>query len=245
MPDLTRKLADLSDQELAELLGLTLGEAREWLRVSESLLRGDKLHALDIVTMPSRISSMLQSIKHLARVSVKEVQWLIHSGELYRLYPYYDTRPPEHIGLRWRQLRDLLSDENEFSTRYPAAYEAVYGRLPTSGLPLPSLGVRVARNAPQAHLIRAGWFSEWRGSQESSDAYSATFHHGEKGVPLLTRSTYRWTSDTYVGFSSRSLSEKSTRSEWPRNFIGVSFMKVQKRLDLFRYVSPTCAWPRA
>lgn len=185
VPGVTRKLTDLQERELAELLGLTVGEAREWLKIAESISRGNEVNAFDAVTISPRISSRLQSIRHLVRLSVEEVRWLIHSGELYRLYPYYNAKPPEYIGLRWRQLQDLLSDENEFSARYPAAGEAVFGRLPTSGLPLPSLGIRVMRNAPQAHLIRAGWFSEWRASQDSSDAYSATFHRGDKGVPPI------------------------------------------------------------
>ena len=59
---------------------------------------------------------------------------------------------PKDSQLRIRQLRRLLKNEPEFRTRYPQAYDIFSPNRAQSteqtGLPLPSLGIRIPRHLP-------------------------------------------------------------------------------------------------
>lgn len=169
-----RKISDLSAQELADLLHLSLGEARAWFETAELLASGAVLDSwMNWFRLSPKMHLLLPSIRHLMRVSVEELEWLVHSGELYRLYPYYEPTHPPRAHIRWRQLEDLLSNENEFETRYPAAHKVLFGSLATDGLALPSFGIRVQKNDPGKSVLPVVWFSEGDEPEGYSDAYSA------------------------------------------------------------------------
>lgn len=60
--------------------------------------------------------------------------------------------PSKDVGVRWRQLRDLLETEGEFSTRYPRAWQVLFGNQTDFGWSLSSFGIRVLENDPQKEI---------------------------------------------------------------------------------------------
>lgn len=91
---------------------------------------------------------------------------------------------PEKPGLVLRQLRSLLSKEFDFYARHPVAARLLYapphpqGRRETTGLPLPSFGVRVLRYSPSPTVFPPD------DPIGEGDAKSATYPtHGEIGLP--------------------------------------------------------------
>jgi len=64
---------------------------------------------------------------------------------------------PEDVGVRFRQLRELLSMDPEFMTRYPEAYSILLSHrarmTERGGLPLPSFGIHILRHEPHPHVF--------------------------------------------------------------------------------------------
>jgi hypothetical protein len=179
------KLTDLSEQELADLLDLPLDKARRWLEVAKSISNAAEIYKSQIYKGQPSLSKWLElesesatslqrsSVKELMGLSVEEVKQLKRTGEFYRRFPYFKRKAPTDADTRLRYLRDLLRHESEFQARYPAAYELLFGRSEQiSGLPLPSFGVRILHHDPQDQVLPAGWFQEWKRSQNSGDAFS-------------------------------------------------------------------------
>jgi len=174
------KLQDLPEQELADLLGLPLVKARTWLKVAQSVAEDPPWLEDWFGDFESATSLRRSSVKDLMELPVEEVKRLKKTGEFYRRYPYFKRKAPTDAKTRLKYLRDLLRDEVEFEARYPAAYELLFERSRAiSGLPLPSFDVRVLRNDPQGSVLPAGWFQDWKRSQDSGDAFSVTFERRE------------------------------------------------------------------
>lgn len=172
------KLTDLSEQALAELLGLPLDKARKWLVVASSISdkAGQSWFNDPLWDFESAPSLRHSAVKELMALSVEEVQQMKRTGELYRRFPYFKRRAPKDAETRLRYLRELLGNEPEFGARYPAAYELLFEASSSGrGLFLPSFGVRILENTPAESILAAGWFQEWKMSQESGDAFSTTF----------------------------------------------------------------------
>ncbi|MBD0327902.1 MAG: hypothetical protein ICV68_15840 [Pyrinomonadaceae bacterium] len=94
---------------------------------------------------------------------------------------------PEDVGVRFRQLQELLRGEPEFHTRYPEASDILLPnrarRMERGGLPLPSFGVRIPRYEPRYHAHTS---EEPIGSALGGDAYSATY------VPKFEMGIHQW-----------------------------------------------------
>lgn len=98
---------------------------------------------------------------------------------------------PQEALAKILELRDLLHGETEFETRYPEAYQLLFtpphkdaapGHHEPGGLPLPSFGIRIRRDAPTGHA-------------DLTDAYSTTAEPGllehELALPELRQSWSR------------------------------------------------------
>lgn len=170
------KLTDLSEQALAELLGLSIDKARRWLEVAESLSEEEPLLVEWFGDLESATSLQRSSVRDLMELSVEEVERLKRTGEFYRRFPYFSRKRPTDPETRLRYLRELLGGEVEFESRYPAAFEVLFGRSEAvRGLPLPSFDVRILKNDPQRCVLPVGWLQDGKLSQDSGDAYSETF----------------------------------------------------------------------
>src|SRR5215211_5229745 len=79
---------------------------------------------------------------------------------------------PEDVGVRFRQLRKLLSMDPEFITRYPEASSILLShRAQTTergGLPLPSFGIQILRHQPHPYIFLPE-------GKLVGDAYTATY----------------------------------------------------------------------
>lgn len=68
---------------------------------------------------------------------------------------------PDALGLRWRQLRALLSQQREFKTRHPEAHKILFAppyppdKEEVGDVFLPSFGIRVMRCSPRGHAPMA------------------------------------------------------------------------------------------
>src|SRR5215217_2443988 len=79
---------------------------------------------------------------------------------------------PEDVGVRFRQLRELLSMDPEFMTRYPEAYSILLSHrarmTERGGLPLPSFGIHILRHEPRPYIFLPE-------GKIGGDAYTATY----------------------------------------------------------------------
>jgi hypothetical protein len=193
------KLTDLSEQELADLLDLTLDKARRWLEVAKTISKREAIYKdkprLSKWLEPefeSATSLTRSSVRELMGLSVEEVKQLKKTGEFYRRFPYFKRRVPTDADTRLRYLRDLLDHETEFQARYPAAYELLFGRSEQINVvPLPSFSVRILRilhHDPQDNVLPPGWFQEWKRSQNSGDAFSLMSVGRTKGDKKIDQS---------------------------------------------------------
>ena len=169
-------LTDLSEQALASLLDLPLDKAREWLKIASSVSEEPLWLQDGFDELEASVFLRRSSVRKLLKLSVEDIQRMKRTGELYRRFPYLKPRTPKDAEPRLKYLRELLRYEPEFAARYPAAYETLFKASRSgSGLLLPSFGVRILENAPQESIVPAGSFQEWKVSQDSGDAFSATF----------------------------------------------------------------------
>lgn len=136
-------LSELSAEELAPLLNLSVAEAKRYIENADDL-------AL-LMEMP-----------------VEDVRRLVGEGRYDQLF--MAPRVPADAVLRFRQLQALLGRAFEFEARYPEAYEILFPRrardTDRAGLHLPSFGIRVLKNDPQARVVARGF--------RGDDAFSVT-----------------------------------------------------------------------
>lgn len=178
------KLTDLSEEALADLLGVRADKAGTWLQVARSISEESFPPRLEKWLDELETSAFLRrsSVEELMRLSVEDVEELQRTEIFYRRFPYLKPERPTNDETRIRYLRDLLADEMEFESRYPAAYEVLFrNSAAISGLPLPSFDVRVLRNDPRPSVLPAGWFEDWKQAQDVGDAYSLTFERRAPG----------------------------------------------------------------
>src|SRR5215203_1821876 len=121
----------------------------------------------------------------LSNLSAKEKEVFFKTeGGFKAILPH--SLVPEDVGVRFRQLRRLLSKEPEFKTRYPEAHSILLSHRARmtehGGLPLPSFGVHILRHEPHLHVSLP---------EETmvGDAYTATYAPNlELGLPPADQS---------------------------------------------------------
>jgi hypothetical protein len=144
------KLSELSDYELALLLNTTVPEAQ----------RHRELHR-----------------EHPGGVFSEILDWTVE--EFWRDYAHrgfsmarmVSGNVPRDVGLRFRQLQELLRRHFEFEPRFPAAYEVLFPkqarRRDRAGLHLPSFGIHVLNSYPLYTV-------EPQDTDRAGDAYTFT-----------------------------------------------------------------------
>ncbi len=174
------KLTDLSEQELADLLGIPFDGARRWLEEARFLAENEAHPQLGDWLGWLRDAKPAPYLRHAAirdlmELSVEDVKRLKKTGRFYRRCPYFGREEPLDPGARLKYLRDLLADEVEFEARYPAAFEVLKPRFDAErGLQLPSFGARIPKSDPRKSVVSAGWSQDRKLPQSSADAFSAT-----------------------------------------------------------------------
>jgi hypothetical protein len=97
-------------------------------------------------------------------------------------------RIPRDVGLRFRQLQELLFGQFEFEARFPAAYEALFPtparKRDRAGLYLPSFDVHVLNSYPQ-------YYVQSQDEQLAGDAYTFTDNRS-KNHPWGTKVERSW-----------------------------------------------------
>jgi hypothetical protein len=172
---MSRRLADLSDRELAPLFNMTIPEVRRYRQPSTDELLWQWL-------------SQTQKAEHerhhewLLNLSVEEFIALRESDDPNAEKPHVREVPVDVAG-RFRALQELLRSQEGFESRYPAAFESLFppkpkvlGRRERVGLPLPSFGIRVLHNWVLPHVetqylgsgadahtsVSRWWAKDWR-----------------------------------------------------------------------------------
>ncbi len=150
--NMARRLSDLSDRELAPLFNMTVPEVRRYRRPSKSSFEAamtDEMRA--------------ESERHeqwLWNLTVEEFKRLRESDDpdnIMLLFP----KVPFDVAGRFRALQELLRNQMEFETRYPAAFEVLFPgaarRRERGGLYLPSFDVRILNNWTYPHVQDGSW----------------------------------------------------------------------------------------
>jgi hypothetical protein len=145
-----RRLADLSDRELAPLFNMTIPEVRRYRQTSD-----------DFITEFLREAMLEEALKNdqreewLWNLSVEEFRALRESDDPDVEKPYVREVPVDVAG-RFRALQELLRSQEEFESRYPAAFEILFPRYARRrervGLHLPSFEIRVLNNWVYPHV---------------------------------------------------------------------------------------------
>jgi hypothetical protein len=154
---MARRLADLSDKELAPLFNMTIPEVRRYRQPSEGHLTG-----IFRELMPEEALESERRREWLWNLSVEEFRALRESDDPDVEKPYVQEVPVD-VASRFRTLQELLRSQEEFESRYPAAFEILFPRYARRreriGLHLPSFGVRVLNNWTHPHIQRQDLFS--------------------------------------------------------------------------------------
>jgi hypothetical protein len=146
---MARRLADLSDRELAPLFNMTIPEVRRFRQPSagpftEIMSEAEK-------TLSERYEEWLWNL------SVEEFRALRESDDPEVDKPFVVEVPIDVAG-RFRALQELLRSQGEFESRYPAAYEILFPQVARRrervGLHLPSFEVRILNNWIHPHIER-------------------------------------------------------------------------------------------
>lgn len=110
--------------------------------------------------------------EYLANLSDREKDMFFRTGGVESVLTRHKL-VPEDLGLRFRRLQELLRRQPEFETRFPEAFEMLFPDKAKSadriGMPLPSFGVTVLLNEPEAWSVPQ---DQYRGG----DAHSHTKH---------------------------------------------------------------------
>lgn len=115
--NMARRLSDLSDRELAPLFNMTVPEVRRYRRPSKSSFE-------DAMTDEMRAESERHE-QWLWNLTVEEFKRLRESDDpdnIMLLFP----KVPFDVAGRFRALQELLRNQMEFETRYPAAFEVLF-----------------------------------------------------------------------------------------------------------------------
>jgi hypothetical protein len=169
-------MASLSDHQIrafAKYYGASPERLRAGLEAEELFANRPDLSVSAIRELLSRNGELAESYPNFAglipNLSDGEIKRWREGGDSLRLLRVEEW--PD-AGARLRQLQQLLAEEDEFRTRYPAAYRVLQGDMAgaskTSSLYLPSFGVRLALYVSWTYSARPS--ALWPGSP--ADAYS-------------------------------------------------------------------------
>jgi hypothetical protein len=204
---MARRLADLSDRELAPLLNKTIPEVRRFRQPSTG--------AFAEVMSEAEKAMTERYFEWLWNLSVEEFRALRESndpGSTGLILP----EVPVDVAGRYRALQDLLQDQVEFETRYPAAHEILFPRAARRrehrGLYLPSFEARILNNqvglhtrgqsstqGADAHTSVSWWRKDWR-LQQANRHINALGYDDLQGVLLaiLGREEHGERVDTFL-----------------------------------------------
>jgi hypothetical protein len=170
--DTTRRLADLSDRELAPLFNMTIPEARRYRQ-------SPKVEPFEDEMLDKARIERERYTEWLWNLPVEEFKKLRESNDPNVAEPFVPSVPVDVAG-RFRALQDLLQNQPEFETRYPAAFEILFPhaarRRERAGLYLPSFEVRILNNWIHPHIreqslganadahtsVSRWWHKDWR-----------------------------------------------------------------------------------
>jgi hypothetical protein len=212
----TKRLSELPDRELAFLLNSTVAEAR---RLRDQLSESSDEHFSAIMNMTA------EEFRQDCASSSFSIARLI-SGEV-----------PRDVGLRFRQLQELLGEQFEFESRYPAAYEVLFPRSTRyrdrAGLYLPSFDIHVLNNFPQYHV-------QFQDDWSAGDAYTFTDNRS-KNHPWGTNVERSWLFPDFEDLQGILLAILS-REEYVER---IGYIRPPRRFDLFdRNKVPEAAYVR-
>jgi hypothetical protein len=203
------KLSELSDYELALLLNTTVAEARKQREIFRETPDGNPFAIMDW--------------------TVEEFRQDYARGEFSRTRMIAGDEPRD-VGLKFRQLQELLRRHFEFEARFPAAYEVLFPkqarRRDRAGLYLPSFGIHVLNSYP-FYTVQVQ-DTEWAG-----DAYTFT-NNRAKRHPWGTRVERRLRFPDYEDLQGILLAIQSREEADER----ISYQRPFPRLDLFDGVKP-------
>ena len=158
---MARRLADLSDRELAPLLNMTVPEVQRYRQPSTELFAE--------VRSEEEKGESEQYGEWLWNLSVEEFRALRERNDPSSTGLILPEVPVDVAG-RYRALQDLLQDQGEFETRYPAAHEVLFPRAARRrehrGLYLPSFEARILNNRVRPH-------TEGQSSTNGADAHTS------------------------------------------------------------------------
>jgi hypothetical protein len=170
-----RRLADLSDRELAPLLNMTIPQVRRYRQPST----GPFSEAFAKIMSEEELADSERREEWFWNLTVEEFRALRESNIPEVEKPYVADVPVDVAG-RHRAVQDLLQDQGEFETRYPAAHEILFPRAARRrehrGLYLPSFEARIlndwvhlhtfgqsSTNGADAHTsVSRWWRKDWR-----------------------------------------------------------------------------------
>jgi hypothetical protein len=147
-----RRLADLSDRELAPLFNMTVPEVRRYRRPAKRLPWDD--------TSDEARAESERYDQWLWNLPVEEFKKLRESDDPGTIRLPHRNVPFDVAG-RFRALQDLLWNQPEFEARYPASFEILFPsparRRERAGLYLPSFDIRVLNNWTHPHVEDGNW----------------------------------------------------------------------------------------
>ena len=155
---MARRLADLSDRELAPLLDMTIPEVRRYRQPST----GPFAEAFAKIMSEEELAESERREEWFWNLTVEEFRALRESN-----IPEVDKpsvrEVPVDVAGRFRALQELLRSQGEFESRYPAAFEILFPRYARRreriGLHLPSFGVHILNNWVHPHVEMQDQFS--------------------------------------------------------------------------------------
>src|ERR687897_770957 len=148
---MARRLRDLSDRELAPLLNMTIPEVRQYRQPST----GPFTEALVQIMSEEELAESERREEWFWNLTVEEFRALRESNIPEVDKPSVQEIPVDVAG-RFRALQELLRSQQEFESRYPAAFEILFPRYARRrervGLHVPSFGIRVLNNWVHPHI---------------------------------------------------------------------------------------------
>src|ERR671921_1330495 len=155
---MARRLADLSDRELAPLLNMTIPEVRRYRQPST----GPFTEVIAKFMSEEERAESERREEWFWNLTVEEFRTLRESNIPEVDKPFVADVPVDVAG-RFRALQELLRSQGEFESRYPAAFEILFPRYARRreriGLHLPSFEVHVLNNWIHSHVESQDRFS--------------------------------------------------------------------------------------
>jgi hypothetical protein len=153
----------------------------------------------------------LESERHqewLWNLSVEEIRALQESDDPHVDKPFVREVPVDVAG-RFRALQELLRSQEEFESRYPAAFEILFPRYARRrervGLHLPSFGIRVLHNWVHPHVG-----TQYLGS--GADAHTSVSAVGGRKIGACMKRTASLTDPGWTTCKARSWRCSSEKS---------------------------------